>query len=157
MIGISWCFSPDDEKYTWSVMSFDPTNAPSFFTYKIPMLNQEAMMIFRMICNGVAVNFRQSKSKQPNLVVALLPRTYDYVLSCIDLPFPNLEIDDEFTLAPPSSLIMDDIVVLPMEATLNMVRQNMHTSTNELNSGSRVIIDDLLIHSTVFKAYICSC
>ena len=71
--------------------------------------------------------------------------------------FVHLEIDDEFTLDPPSSLIMDDIVVLPMEETLNVVRQNMHTSANELVSGSRVIIDDLLIHSTFFKAYICSC
>lgn len=37
--------------------------------------------------------------------------------------FPNLEIDDKFTLAPPSSPIMDDIVLLPTNVTLNAVRQ----------------------------------
>ena len=28
-------FAPDDEKYTWEVMPFGPTNAPTFFTAKI--------------------------------------------------------------------------------------------------------------------------
>ena len=82
------------------------------------------MTIFHMICNGVVVNLHQSKFKQPDPLVTLLSLTDDYVLSCTDLLLPNLEIDDKFKLAQPSSPIMDDIVVLPTETTMNVVRRN---------------------------------
>lgn len=56
-------FAPDDEKYTWRVMPFRPTNAPSFFTYKACVFQQEPMNLFRMICNDVDVELNQVRSK----------------------------------------------------------------------------------------------
>lgn len=91
--------------------------------------------------DDLSYDLLQSNSKQSDLFVALLPQTDYYTLSCADLLLPNLEIDDEFTLAQPSSLIMDNLVVLPTEATLDMVRRKVHVSR------SRVIIDDVIIYS----------
>ena len=76
--------------------------------------------------DDLSYDLHQSKSKQPDLFVALLPQTDYYTQSCADLLLPNLEIDDEFTLAPPSSLIMDNLVVLPTEETLNVVQRKVH-------------------------------
>ena len=105
-------------------------------------------MIFRMICNEVKVELYQATSQQPDPLIALLPRTDDYSLSCSDMLLPNLIIDEDFTLAPPLSPITQDITVLPTESTMNVVRQKMRTSTDEHVSGSLVVIDDVLLHST---------
>jgi len=64
---------------------------------------------------------------------------------------PNLIIDEDFTLAPPPSPITQYIMVLPTEATMNVVRQETRTSTDENVSGSRGIIDDVLLHSTLLS------
>ena len=61
---------------------------------------------------------------------------------------PNLIIDEDFTLAPPPSPITQDITVMPTEVTMNVIRQKLRTSADEHVSGSRVIIDDVLLHST---------
>ena len=60
---------------------------------------------------------------------------------------PDLVIDKEFTLSPPESPIMKDAAILPLEATTNMVRQQMKGSEKEHVSGSKVIIDDCLLYS----------
>ena len=129
-------------------MPFGTTNAPSLFICKTRVLQREAMMIFRMIYNGVKVEPHQATSQQPDPIVALLPRTDDYSLSCSDILLSNLIIDKDFTLAPPPPPIAHAITVLHLEATMNVIHQKMCTSADEHVSGSRVIIDDVLLHST---------
>ena len=141
-------FAPDDEKYTWEVMPFGPTNAPTFFTAKTRVMQREAMTLFRMYCTQIDVQLFSSRSKQPPPIVAALPRTNDYELSCSGMFLPDLIVDKEFTLNPPGSPIMQDTAVIPLEATTNVVRQQMQGSTKEHVSGSKVIIDDCLLYST---------
>ena len=74
-------FALDDEKHTWEVMPFVPTNAPAFFTTKTRVMQRETMTLFHMYCNQVEVYSHSSKSQQPLLIAAALPRTRDYELS----------------------------------------------------------------------------
>ena len=80
------------------------------------------MTLFRMYCNKVDVELHSSRSHQPPPIVAALPRTQDYDLSCSDMFLPDLVVDEEFTLQPPESPITQDMTMLPLEATINAVR-----------------------------------
>ena len=106
------------------------------------------MTLFRMYCNQIDVQLYKSQSKQPPPIVAALPRTKDYELSCAGMFLPDLAIDKEFTLNPPESPIMRDTTVRPVEGITNVVRQKMQGSLKEHVSGSKVIIDDCLLYST---------
>ena len=90
----------------------------------------------------------QDHFKQPSPVVAILPRTQDYIKLCSDLFLPDLVVDDKYTLHPPSLPIMEDNEFLTTEAGMNVVHQKMQGSEKEHLLSSRVIIDNILLHST---------
>ena len=141
-------FTPDDSKYTFTVMPFGPRNAPSFFTAKTKVMHNEAMKLFRMLCNKVEVDLHQEISLQPNFIIPTLPYTDNYDDSCNKLILPNLLIDSEFIPVSCESPILYDITVIEKDCEENIVRHRMNKLDNEHVTGSRVIIDDLLLHST---------
>ena len=53
-------FAPDDEKYTWEVIPFGPTNTPTFFTVKTRVMQREAMALFCIYCNQVELELHRS-------------------------------------------------------------------------------------------------
>ena len=83
------------------------------------------MPLFRMFCNQVNLQLCSDRSQQPPSIVAALSRTQNYELSCSEMYLPDLLVDEEFTLHLPESPIMQDTAVIPLEATMNVVRQRM--------------------------------
>ena len=77
-----------------------------------------------------------------------LPKTSNYEHSCNRLELPILEQNDEYTLLTGESPITADTAVIEKLCTETVIRQKMHTDTKEHVTGSRVIIDDILLHST---------
>ena len=133
-------------------MPFGPTNVPTFYTFVTRVIQDEAAKLFRMICNGVDIDLKQSTSKQPNFIVPNLERTDDYNESCNSLRLPNLEIDETYTPDSDESPLFDSKPrVIEADGGDLTVRQKMKNSDNVHITGSRVIIDDLLLRSTALS------
>ena len=142
-------FAPDNKKYTFSVMPFGPTNASTFYTFVTRVIQDEATKLFRMICNDVDIDLKQSSSKQPDFIVPNFKRTDDYNESCNSLRLPNLELDETYTPDSSESPLFDSKPrVIEADGGNLTVRQKMKNSENVHITGSRVIIDDLLLRST---------
>ena len=71
-------FAPDGWKYTYKVMPFGPTNAPTFYTYVTRQIQDEATLLFRLLCNGKNVDLQQDKSGQPDFITSKFDCTDDY-------------------------------------------------------------------------------
>ena len=141
-------FAPDGRKYTYTVMPFGPRNAPTFYTLVTRMIQDEATALFRLLCNETEVNLHRDESLQPEFIVSNLPRTDDYDQSCSGTHLPNLavtdhgskDIDNPLMTSNPSNSYSDD-------GSLT-IRQKMRNTDNYHLTGSRVIIDDIMLRST---------
>ena len=139
-------FAPDNKKYTFSVIPFGPTYAPSFYTFVPRIIQGEATKLFRMLCNDVNIDLDQSKSHQPDHLISKLPRTDSYEDSCNKLMLPNLEIDETYVPNSNNSpLFSSDIREIEADGGNLTVRQKMRKSSEVHITGSRVIIDDLML------------
>ena len=96
-------FAPNGKKYTFTVMPFEPRNAPTFYTLITRIIQEEATSLFKMLCNNIEVDLDPSASLQPDFIVSKLPRTDDYTLSCGGDYLPNFEIDSTTCSADKSS------------------------------------------------------
>ena len=141
-------FAPDHEKYTWKVMHFGPCNAPTFFTCITKVMQNEATELYMMLSRGIVVELHQKMSLKPDHMVSLLPRTNSYDLSCSNLELPILKKDKEFAIIGQYSPIMDDIKVIKKQLTETVMRQYMAVGSKSHVTGSKVIIDDVILHST---------
>ena len=116
-------FPPDNEKYTWLIIPFGSTNAPSFFTCKNFVLQRDAVNLFYMMCNGVDVELHKDLYKQPDHIIALLSHSHDYEDLCSSMHLPDLVIGEKFTLHPPPFPIMEDTLVILIDSKMNVTRQ----------------------------------
>ena len=129
-------------------MSFGPRNAPPFFTCITKVMQNEAIKLYMMLSHGVTVELHQVVSSQPDNIVSKLPRTNNYEVSCSTLELPILKEDREFDIIGKCSPIIDDINVIEKQCTETIVHQYMQVGNKSHVTGSKVIIDDVLLHST---------
>ena len=142
-------FAPDGKKYTYSVMPFGPRNAPTFYTLVTRTIQEEATELFKLLSNGVAVDLDKDHSLQPDYIVSTLPRTNDFVKSCTGDFLPHLDTGiDSKDSRKGSPLFRSEPNVTDSEDGSLTVRQKMHGSDSHHLTGSRVIIDDIMLRST---------
>lgn len=84
--------SLDNEMCTFDVMPFGSRNNPTFFTPITRVVHGEAMNLFMLLCNTIAVNLYMEKLLYPDHVVSKLPRTQDYVQSCSEMMLPESKL-----------------------------------------------------------------
>ena len=102
-----------------------------------------------MLCNDIHIDLDQSKSHQPDHLISKLPRTDSYEDSCNKLMLPNLEIDEMYVPNSNNSpLFSSDIREIEADGENLTVRQKMRKGSEVHITGSRVIIDDLMLRST---------
>lgn len=112
------------------------------------VIQDEATKLFRMLCNGVDVDLKQATPKQPHFIVPNFENTDDYKESCNSLRLLNLETDDTYNPEPTDSPIFDSkLRIIEADGGDLTVRQKMKNSDETHITGSRVIIDDLLLRS----------
>ena len=142
-------FAPDGKKYTYTVMPFGPRNAPTFYTLVTRMIQEEATNLFKQLCNGVVVDLDNEKSLQPEYIVSNLPRTDDYQQSCGGdyLPLLSVNTCDE-EAGNTSPLFRSTPGTTNSDDGSLTVRQKMKNSSSYHLTGSRVIIDDIMLRST---------
>ena len=141
-------FAPNGKKYTFTVMPFGPRNAPTFYTLITRIIQEEATTLFKLICNNKRVDLDATSSLQPDFVVSKLPRTDDYKISCSGDYLPNLKVDTSHSSSDKSPLFgAEDSTPLSDDGNLT-VRQQMNNSNKHHLTGSRVIIDDIMLRST---------
>ena len=105
--------------------------------------------MFRLLCNGKKFDLHQRESKQPDFIVSNLPRTNDFDASCTELQLPNLEIDERYTLKTTDSPLDEpEVIAVECDGGDLTVRQKMKKSEKQHITGSKVIIDDLMLRST---------
>ena len=141
-------FAPDNEKYTFKVMPFGPRNAPPFFTCITKVIQTEATQLFLFLTNEVDVPLDSTISQQPDHFVSKLPRTNDYEKSCTSMTLPYLQLDPQYASSFRSSPITTNTTIIEKSPTTPVIRQRMRNSKQFHVTGSRVIIDDILLHST---------
>ena len=141
-------FAPNNKKYTYRVMPFGPTNAPTYYTAATRIIQDEATRLFRLICNNQGVDLKPSMSMQPDHIISKLPRTDDYIKSCSELLLPNLKQDPEYTYVTHSPLFDENVHVVYTDGGDSTIRQEMQHTKEMHITGSAVIIDDLLLRST---------
>ena len=96
-------FEPDALKWTFTILPFGPTNTPPFYTAMIRQFQDEWTLLFRLECNRQSIDYNHEKTSQPPSIFRLLPMTDNYEESCTEAVMPNIENDEEFTLASKSS------------------------------------------------------
>ena len=105
--------------------------------------------LFRQRINRQDIDLQSNTSQQPPWVVPITPETDDYEKSCTELLFPNLQHGKEYIVANSNPVITDKSEdVIPLEGGDPIVRSKMEKSDRCHVTGSRTIIDDIILWST---------
>ena len=130
-------------------MPFGPRNAPTFYTLVTRMIQEEATTLFRLLCNEATVDLHKDESRQPEFVISNLPRTDDYKQSCTGDYLPRLQLDPRYSSSDKDSPIMQTKYKHPCtDNGCLTIRQRMRNSNDFHLTGSRDIIDDIMLRST---------
>ena len=142
-------FAPNGKKYTFTVMPFGPRNAPTFYTLITRMIQEEATELFKLLSSGAKVDLDKDISLQPDFIVSNLPRTDNYATSCGSSHLPILACDvNAKNEAGASPIFSSHPGCNYTEDGSLTIRQKMSTSFDSHLTGSRVIIDDIMLRST---------
>ena len=90
----------------------------------------------------------QSTSSQLDHIMLKLPCIDNYEDSCDKIMLPSLLIDNEYTLEQEGSPITHGIKEIDKMCTDMVVRKKMRSRAKEYVTSPKVIIDDLLLHSS---------
>ena len=123
-------------------MPFGPVNAPSFYTAMIHRLQADWMHLFQLYCNNDATIVHQNPKYQ-KMSTPYFPRSDVPVKYTEGLFPPNVIINDEFVLQnfdDPCEPIVQETYTVTI-----IVRQRITSSNDVIVSGSRTIIDDVLM------------
>ena len=135
-------FAPDGKTYTYTVIPFVPVNAPLFCTAMVCRFQAEWMHLFHLQYNNEPTRVHQSKENMsmtpPFLPKSTIEREYSE-----NLYLPDVIRNDEFLLHDDSKPSEPQ----PQETytATTTVRQQVKKSSNVIVSGSRTIIDDILL------------
>ena len=113
------------------------------------MIQENATNLFKLLCNGIAVDLEKEKPLQPECIVSKLPRTDDDQKSCTGEYLPHLAMkpsDQKSSNTFP--LFRLELGAIDSKDDSLTVRQRMNNCDNYHLTGSRVIIDDIMLRST---------
>ena len=142
-------FGPDNKMYTYTVLPFGCVNGPTFYTCMKRNFQCQWTKLFRQRINRQDIDLKQHTSQQPQWTAPVSNVTDDYEQSCTHAIFPNLEIDKQYVLSDDKNVIeeaSEDII--DIEGGDPIVRMKMEKSDRVHVTGSRTIIDDIILWST---------
>ena len=155
-------FGPDGKMHTYCVLPFGCVNGPTFYTCMKRCFQYQWTKLFRQRINRQDIDLKQDVSQQPSWVIPISNETNDYDDSCTKALFVNLEVDKEYTLVDSDPVIADDKVdTILIEGGGPIVRSKMANNDRVHRTGSRTIIDDIILWPTarflLLILYACVC
>ena len=137
-------FVPDGKKYTFKVLPFGPVNASHFYTAIIQWFQLEWTHLFQLLCNNTLYDITVN-AMLPVPHVATLPRECEKSKFTTAHFLSEVVVDTEFVLAPGKHNISPPIADTYTNSTI--VHQRTLDRKRELITGSRTIIDDIMLWS----------
>ena len=142
-------YGPNNKMYIYNVLPFGCVNGPTFYTCMKRTFQCQWTKLFRQRLNKQDIKLHQAESKQPDWTTPVSPCTDDYDASKEKLLFPNLELDAEYTLGEDHDVLTDKgEEIREIDGGMSIVRSKMKGSNQIHVSGSRTIIDDIILWST---------
>ena len=142
-------YGPNNKMYTYNVLPFGCVNGPTFYTCMKRAFQCQWTKLFRQRLNRQDIKLHKKESKQPDWVTPVSPCTDDYEESKEKLLFPNLGIDKEYMLEDEHDIITDKgEEIREIDGGMPVVKSKMNKGTEIHVTGSRTIIDDIILWST---------
>ena len=142
-------YGPNNKMYTYNVLPFGCVNGPTFYTCMKRTLQDQWTKLFRQRINRQDIDLNREKSGQPDWVVSVKNISDDYEATKENLVFPDIELDEEYILAKESNVLFEKgEEEIELDGGMPVIKSKMNKSDRVHVTGSRTIIDDIILWST---------